>query len=246
MEEMRLQKAIAQAGVASRRKAELLIQEGKVKVNGVVVTTLGTTVTDKDSIEVEGKLLKKEHYVYYLFNKPLGLLSTVKDDRGRKTVMDFFKDVDERIFPVGRLDCYTSGLLVMTNDGELANLMTHPSSHLDKTYLVRISRELTSQEINKLENGIMLEDGLTAPAKVKINEDKSVMITIHEGRNRQVRRMFEALDIKVVSLTRTSISFLRINNVRRGQYIEISKEDIEKIRTECIKKKENNKYIKRK
>ena len=147
---MRLQKAIAQAGTASRRKAENLILEGKVKVNGLTITTLGTTVSEDDDIEVNGEKLKKEHFVQFLFNKPIGVVTTVKDDRNRKTVLDYFKDINERIFPVGRLDINTSGLLIMTNDGELADLMTHPSSHLNKTYRARLDRLLTSEEKEKM------------------------------------------------------------------------------------------------
>ena len=242
MEKMRLQKAIAQAGIASRRKAENLILEGKVKVNGLTITTLGTTVSEDDDIEVNGEKLKKEHFVYFIFNKPIGVITTVKDDRNRKTVLDYFKDINERIFPVGRLDINTSGLLIMTNDGELADLMTHPSSHLNKTYRARLDRPLTSEEKEKMEKGIFLEDGLTAPCKLYLHEDNRVDITIHEGRNRQVRRMFENYGIKILTLTRISIGNIKLGSLKKGEYIELPINIVEQIKKECLFNKKHNTY----
>ncbi|MGM9858193.1 MAG: pseudouridine synthase [Bacilli bacterium] len=241
---MRLQKAIAQAGIASRRKAESLILDGKVKVNGVIVNVLGTIVNDEDEIEVNGQKIKKEHFVYFLFNKPIGVVTTVKDDRERKTVLDYFKDVNERIFPVGRLDINTSGLLLLTNDGELSSLMTHPSSHLNKTYRARLDRMLTFEEKKIMEQGIVLEDGLTAPCKVILHDENKVDITIHEGRNRQVRRMFEYFGIKVLSLTRISIGNIKLGSLKKGEHIDLPLDIVEQIKKECLYNKAHNTYKK--
>lgn len=233
----RLQKVIAYAGVASRRKAEQLILEGKVKVNGKVVNTLGTKVSNSDVIEVNGIKLEKEDKVYYLLYKPRGVLSTVSDDKGRKTVMDFFKNkVHERIFPVGRLDYDTSGLLLLTNDGEFANLMTHPKYKIEKTYIARLKGIPTIENLKKLQKGIMLEDGKTAPAKVSMTTvdrkaNKAICeITIHEGRNRQVRRMFDAIGTPVVKLKRERYAFLDLTGLNPGEYRELSKHEVKRLR----------------
>lgn len=241
-EKERLQKVIAQSGITSRRKAEELILSSRVKVNGVISNVLGVTVSEDDVIEIDGKVINREKKVYYLFNKPIGVLCTLSDDRGRPTVCDYFKDVKERVFPVGRLDFNTAGLLVMTNDGELSNLMMHPSSHLNKTYNAKISRPLTMEEKSKLEKGVMLDDGMTAPAKVYIHESGNVSITIHEGRNRQVRRMFESLGIEVIGLIRTSIGFIKLDNLERGKYKELSYEDVCKLKEMCLNQKSHNNY----
>ncbi len=241
---MRLQKAIAHLGYCSRRKAEELITMGKVKVNGTIVSKLGFVVTNKDIITIDNYEKKENKKVAFLFNKPLGVISSSKDDRNRKTVLDFFKNEPYRLYPAGRLDINTSGLIIITNDGELANLITHPSSHLNKTYLAKIDRSLQEDDIIKLEKGIMLEDGLTSPAKIEVlkkdNLNNYVKITIHEGRNRQVRRMFNALNYNVLSLMRESIGFLKLDNLKIGAYRALNKEEIEKLKAICLAKKEKN------
>ena len=191
----RLQKRIANSGYTSRRKAEVLIEEGKVKVNGETVTELGTKVKSSDTVEVEGIKLEQEDKLYILFYKPAQVITSVSDDKGRKVVTDYFKELDTRIYPVGRLDYDTSGLLLLTNDGDFTNLMTHPRYKIKKKYVVKLKGYLMREEVKALEKGVKLEDGVTQPATVKIkNQDKEksttlVEITITEGRNRQVRRI---------------------------------------------------------
>ncbi|MCO7126750.1 rRNA pseudouridine synthase [Sporolactobacillus shoreicorticis] len=219
----RLQKIIARAGVASRRKAEQLIVEGKVQVNGVTITELGTKVSVNDKVTVNGIPLDKERLVYYLFYKPTGVITTVKDDRNRTTVVDFFKQVPERIFPVGRLDYDTSGALLMTNDGELANKLMHPSFEFDKTYIAHVNPIPTKDQLRQLASGIRLEDGMTAKARVQLlvsdkeNGTASVQLTIHEGRNRQIRRMFSALHLHVRKLKRDRYGFLGLTGLHPGE-----------------------------
>ncbi|OLN23271.1 pseudouridine synthase [Domibacillus antri] len=233
----RLQKVIAQAGIASRRKAEQLIQEGKVTVNGKTITELGTKVGLNDEVEVEGVPLERERKVYYLFYKPRGVISAVTDDKGRKTVTDFFPEVEERIFPVGRLDYDTSGLLLMTNDGEFANLMTHPRYEMDKTYIVKTEGIVQRHLLKRLMSGIKLEDGKTAPAKVKelsIDRKKNrslLEMTIHEGRNRQVRRMFEAIGHPVQKLRRDRFAHLTLHGLNAGEYRELTTHEVKQLRT---------------
>ena len=233
----RLQKVIAYAGVASRRKAEQLITEGKVKVNGKVVRELGTKVASSDTIEVEGVKLEKENKVYFLLYKPRGYISAVTDDKGRKTVVDIFKKrVPERIFPVGRLDYDTTGLLLLTNDGEFSYQLTHPKFKIDKTYVARVKGIPTIEGLKKLQRGIKLEDGKTAPAKVNMTSfdekaGKAICeITIHEGRNRQVRRMFEAIGTPVVKLKREKFAFLTLGNLNPGEYRELTKQEVKWLR----------------
>ncbi|WP_332649316.1 pseudouridine synthase [Lysinibacillus sp. 54212] len=233
----RLQKVIAYAGVASRRKAEQLIQEGKVKVNGKVVRELGTKVSNSDTIEVEGVKLEKEDKVYFLLYKPRGYISAVTDDKGRKTVTDIFKKrVHQRIFPVGRLDYDTTGLLLLTNDGEFSYQLTHPKFKIDKTYVARVKGVPTIEGLKKLQRGIKLEDGKTAPAKVSMTSfdeqaGKAICeITIHEGRNRQVRRMFEAIGTPVVKLKRERFAFLDLTGLNPGEYRELTKHEVKLLR----------------
>ncbi|MEK4629316.1 MAG: pseudouridine synthase [Solibacillus sp.] len=233
----RLQKVIAYAGVASRRKAEQLILEGKVRVNGNIVRELGTKVSNSDEIEVEGVKLEKEDKVYFLLYKPRGYISAVTDDKGRKTVTDIFKKrVHQRIFPVGRLDYDTTGLLLLTNDGEFSNLMTHPKFKIDKTYIARVKGVPTKQGLMKLQGGIRLEDGKTAPAKVSMTSfdekaGKAICeITIHEGKNRQVRRMFEAIGTPVVKLKRERFAFLDLAGLTPGEYRELTKHEVKLLR----------------
>jgi 23S rRNA pseudouridine2605 synthase len=232
----RLQKVIAHAGVASRRKAEELIIEGKVKVNGKVVKELGTKVTDSDKVEVEGIPLEKEKKVYYLFYKPRGVISAVTDDKDRKVVTDFLPEVKERVYPIGRLDYDTSGLLLLTNDGDFANLLMHPRYEINKTYVAKVQGIPSKMSLKQLERGIQLEDGKTAPAKVKLisidkQKQKSIIeLTIHEGRNRQVRRMFEAIGHPVQKLRREKFAFLTLTSLNAGESRELSPHEVKQLR----------------
>lgn len=232
----RLQKVIAHAGIASRRKAEELILQGQVKVNGVVVRELGTKVTPADDVEVNNVKIESEKKVYHLLYKPKSVISAVSDDRGRKTVADLFPNVEERIFPVGRLDYETSGVLLMTNDGDFANKMTHPRYNIDKTYVAKIKGVLRREEVLLLEKGVQLEDGMTAPARVNVisADDKLgksiVAITIHEGRNRQVRRMFEAVGHPVSKLKRENFAFLTTYGLNAGESRELTTHEIKQLR----------------
>lgn len=230
--EERLQKVISKAGIASRRQAEELILAGKVKVNEQVVTELGVKVSSRDKIKVDGKLIRREKPVYFLFYKPKGVITTTKDERGRKTVIDYLPHVKERVYPVGRLDYNTEGLLVLTNDGNLTNKMIHPRYELKKVYRARIEGMATEEALDKLRVGIELEDGVTAPALVQKLEYKPmrdytvVEITIHEGRNRQVRRMCEAIGHPVLQLRRIQVGNLTLEGMRRGQSRELTKEEL--------------------
>ncbi|ARK22849.1 rRNA pseudouridine synthase [Sporosarcina sp. P26b] len=232
----RLQKVLAQAGVASRRKSEKLILDGLVKVNGKVVTELGTKVTRMDTIEVEGVQLTKETPVYYLLYKPRGYISTVDDEKGRKTVMDLVPEVSQRIFPVGRLDYDTSGVLLMTNDGDFSYLMTHPKFEIKKKYVAKVKGIPSRDDLKKLETGIELDDGSTAPARVKMtSSDKKtnsaiVEITIHEGRNRQVRRMFDAINCPVQKLKREEFANLTTRGLNAGEARELTRHELKQLR----------------
>jgi len=232
----RLQKVLAQAGVASRRKSEQLILDGKVKVNGAIVTELGTKVTNSDRVEVEGVELVKENFVYYLLYKPRGFISTVHDEKGRKTVLDLFPEVEERIFPVGRLDYDTSGIIILTNDGDFSYLMTHPKFGIKKKYVAKVKGIPTRESLRKLERGIELEDGKTAPAHVKMQTvDKKagtalIEITIHEGRNRQVRRMFDAIGHPVLKLRRESFAMLTTHGLNAGESRQLTTHEVKQLR----------------
>ncbi len=226
----RLQKAMARLGIASRRHAEELISKGLVKVNGRIVTTQGTKVTPEDFIEIEGTkepLIRQEKYVYYLLNKPEGVITSVTDPKSRKTVIDLVrKDVKERVYPVGRLDYDTSGLLLLTNDGDLTYRLTHPRYGVEKTYRAWIKGGIPAEALKTLRQGVKLEDGVTSPAKINRVEANNrgnnltvVEITIHEGRNRQVRRMFESVGYQVVSLQRIAFGSIRLDeNMKQGEY----------------------------
>lgn len=232
----RLQKAIAQAGIASRRKAEDLIRAGRVKVNGQVVKEMGVQVSPDDRIEVDGKPFHgREEKVYYLLNKPKQTISAVSDDHGRKTVLSCFPDVKERIFPVGRLDYDTTGLLLMTNDGEFANLMMHPRSHIRKTYEVAVKGVLEDYMCAQLERGIPIEDYTTLPAEVEIlsrskAKNKTLLhITIQEGRNREVRRMMEYFHCEVTRLNRIGYAFLDLGHLHQGEYRRLRMYEVHKL-----------------
>ncbi|MCM3003963.1 pseudouridine synthase [Priestia koreensis] len=232
----RLQKAIAHAGVASRRKAEEMIKEGKVTVNGEVVKELGVKVGSQDKVEVNGIPLQREAPVYFLLYKPRGVISSAEDDKGRTTVVDYFENVQERIYPVGRLDYDTSGLLLLTNDGEFANVLTHPKYEVDKVYIAKVKGIPTRQQIKQLERGVMLEDGKTAPAKAKlVSLDKKkqtaiVELIIHEGRNRQVRRMLDSIGHPVLKLRRERYGFLTLHGLNAGESRELTAHEVKQLR----------------
>jgi len=236
----RLQKVIARAGIASRRKSEELIKEGRVKVNGKVVTELGLKVSSSDRVEVNEIQIEKEEPVYFLLYKPRGVISSVNDEKGRKVVTDFFPHLKERIYPVGRLDYDTSGLLVLTNDGEFANLLMHPKNEIAKVYVAKVKGIPSKENLRKLEKGIRLEDGKTAPARVKLlsadNKKQSaiVEITIHEGRNRQVRRMFEAIGHDVLKLKRERYAFLTLNGLKTGDARELTPHEVKSLRGQAM------------
>ncbi|ALC84147.1 MULTISPECIES: 23S rRNA pseudouridine(2605) synthase RluB [Bacillus] len=232
----RLQKVIAHAGIASRRKAEELIKEGKVTVNGKTINELGVKVTGTDRIEVNGVKIEREEPVYFLLYKPRGVISASEDDKGRKVVTDFFEEVQQRIYPIGRLDYDTSGLLLLTNDGEFANLLMHPRYEVDKVYVAKVKGIPPKETLKKLERGIQLEDGKTAPAKVKMlsldkrKQTSIIQLTIHEGRNRQVRRMLEAIGHEVLKLKREEYGFLNLHGLRTGDARELTPHEVKRLR----------------
>lgn len=220
MEEVRIQKYLANCGVCSRRSAEKLILDGKVSVNGKIVTELGTKVNaDVDKIICEGKEVKKQDsHVYILLNKPIGYVTTVKDQFNRDSVMDLVK-IKKRLVPVGRLDMYTSGALILTNDGEFVYKVTHPKHEIEKTYTVTIKGIIKKEEVKNLEIGVDIGEYITKPAKVKIlktDEEKNISrleITIHEGKNRQVRKMCEAIGHSVLALHRSKIAGIGVKDI---------------------------------
>ncbi len=228
---LRIAKYISQAGYASRRAAEELIKEGKVRVNGNIISDLGHDVDEiGDTVYVgRQKLSLVSKKIYLMFNKPCGCVSTCKDDKGRKTVLDYI-NVQERIYPIGRLDFNSEGLLLLTNDGELANKLTHPSHEIEKRYFVIINGEIDSDELNELTHGVLLDGRRTAPARLKVaNTTKGkteLTVSIHEGRNRQVRRMFEAVGKEVVFLKRISIGKLNLGELKKGKFRELTAEEI--------------------
>lgn len=228
----RLQKVIAQAGIASRRKAEELIKDGKVKVNGEVIKELGTKVSESDKVEVNNKPIEKETKEYYLLNKPRGVITTTNDEHGRKTVTDLI-ETSARIYPVGRLDYDTIGAILLTNDGEFANILMHPSNKIDKVYLAKLEGIIKGEQINALKNGVMLDDVLVKASRVKlkkVNQENStsmVEITIHEGKNHQVKRMFESVGFHVEKLTRERIGIFDIKNLKSGQYRKLTPKEVQ-------------------
>ncbi len=231
--EERLQKILAAAGVASRREAEKIILAGRVKVNGKTVTELGSKFNaDSCRITVDGKAIIAEKKVYYLFYKPRGVVTTMSDPQNRRTVADFMKDLPERVFPVGRLDFNTEGLLLMTNDGELAQKLMHPSHEINKTYLVRVPGIVPQEKLDLLRMGVKLEDGMTAPAVVNLraydHERNSTQfdITIHEGRNRQVRRMCDFIGFPVRDLKRIKMGPLNLSGLSKGKYRQLSETEL--------------------
>lgn len=232
----RLQKVIAHAGVASRRDAEKMIVDGRVAVNGEIVTELGTKVSTNDHVEVDKVPIYKEEPVYYLFYKPTGVITAVSDDRGRKVVTDYFPEVEQRIYPIGRLDYNTSGLLLLTNDGEFANSLMHPRYELNKTYIAKVNGIPSKSDMNKLANGIVIDGKKTARANARIKEidkDKQkaiVELTIHEGRNRQVRKMLEAIKCPVDKLKRERYGFLDLDNLQPGESRPLLKKEVHRLK----------------
>lgn len=239
--EERLQKFLARSGIASRRKSEELIANGKIKVNGQVVTELGVKINPEiDAVEYNGKQIKEENKkVYILLNKPIGYVTTVKDQFKRDTVMELVKGVKERIVPVGRLDMYTSGALLLSNDGDFINKVTHPKHEIEKTYNATIVGKVTKEDVEKLTKGVEIKDEsetyITKPAKVKIlkiDEEKNlsrIQITIHEGKNREVRRMCEAIGKKVIALHRTQIGNIDVKDLQLGKWRYLTEKEIQNL-----------------
>ena len=228
---MRLQKYLADCGVASRRASEQLILEGRVSVNGETVTQLGTQVEEGDKVVFDGRLLKPTHKkIYIMLYKPDKVVSTVSDPEGRKTVMDLV-DIKERLYPVGRLDYHTEGLLLLINDGDAAYHLTHPKFEIEKEYLCVIAGQISREEVLKLQSGVIIDGEKTAPAKVKVVEitdhTTSLSVIIHEGKNRQVRKMMEAVNKEVLHLTRMRHGELLLTGLKPGQWRPLTKEEIE-------------------
>lgn len=228
----RIQKVISNLGYASRREAEKLILDGKVKVNGEIVRELGTKVTKKDVITVCGDVLdKNKNYEYYILNKPRGVISSVSDPCGRRTVV-YLIETDARIYPIGRLDYDTTGVLLLTNDGELANKLMHPSSNIEKTYVVKVDGLVTGKDIKTLRNGVIINGNKTYPAKVKLKSynkktDKSIVVlTIHEGKNHQVKNMFKVLGYDVLKLKREKYADLGLVGLRVGEYRKLTNKEV--------------------
>ena len=231
---MRLQKYLALCGVASRRTAEKMIADGRVTVDGSVITEMGVQVEIGQNICVDGKLVTPEpEKKYIMYHKPAGEVTTASDPEGRATVLDKFRDYPVRLYPVGRLDYDSEGLLLLTNDGELTERMLHPSMEVEKTYLARVSNELTQAEARRLEAGVMVDGRKTARARVKILGYKGlytdILVTIHEGRNRQVRKMVEQVGHQVVMLRRIRFGPLKLNDLPRGMWRELTEEELREL-----------------
>lgn len=236
-QEIRLQKFLAESGLASRRKCEELIENGKVKVNGEIVTKLGTKINpDTDVVEYNNKKIKpsKDEHTYILLNKPIDYVTTVKDQFNRKTVLDLVK-TNKRLVPVGRLDMYTSGAIILTDDGDFVYKVTHPKHEIKKTYNVTVAGKVNKEEIEKVKNGVDIGDFITSKADVKIlkiDEEKNIsrlQITIHEGKNRQIRRMCEAIGKKVLSLHRSKIGDIAVKDLKIGTWRYLTKKEIENL-----------------
>ena len=230
----RLQKVIAEAGVASRRKAEKMIAEGKVKVNGKVIKEMGFKVSAKDVIEIDNNIISKEEKEYYLLNKPRGVVSTTSDDKNRKSVIDYI-NTDKRIYPVGRLDYDTTGVLLLTNDGEFSNILMQPKNKIDKVYLAKVKGIINTEAIMKLKKGIKLDGELVKAyhiKKKKVNVEQNtslVELTIHEGKNHQVKRMLEAVNYPVIKLTRERVDIFDVKNLKSGEYRRLTPKEVQVI-----------------
>jgi pseudouridine synthase len=235
---LRLAKYLAEAGIASRRKAEEFIVQGRVKVNGLLVQEKGYIINpDLDRVEFDGRIITREEKVYILLNKPAGYISSVFDPQGRPTVMDLLKDITLRVYPVGRLDFDTEGLLLLSNDGEFTNLMIHPRYEMTKTYQALVEGKPDKKSLQMLREGTQLEDGMTAPAQVNILEaykDKTLLeIEIHEGRKRQVKRMCQAIGHPVISLKRNAFGFLKLQGVALGKYRFLTPVEVNKLKQQA-------------
>lgn len=234
---IRLQKAIADSGLASRRKAEAMIAEGRVTVNGRVIRELGTKVDlERDHVKVDGRHLKPvPPSVFLMLNKPKGCVSSLSDPAGRPTITDLLAGVRLRVFPVGRLDYDSEGLMLLTNQGELAQTLLHPRYHVPKTYLIKVKGVLTDEEIASLERGVQLDDGMTAPASVrkvrKVEENSWLEVTIHEGRKHQVKRMLEAVGHPVIKLTRVKFGPLSLGDLPPGRYRYLTDREANAVRS---------------
>ena len=231
---MRLQKYMADCGAASRRRAEEMIREGRVRVNGVLVTEMGVQVEDGDEVRLDGQLLRPEaEKKYVMYHKPAGEVTTVSDEKGRPCVLDHFRDQPVRLYPVGRLDYDSEGLLLLTNDGALTERLLHPSHQVDKTYLARVTGAVTPETLALLRQGVLLDDHKTAPAKARVVKAEAfatvVLVTIHEGRNRQVRRMFEAAGHKVLQLRRVRFGPLELGDLPRGHWRELTPAEVRRL-----------------
>lgn len=231
----RLQKIMAHAGVASRRKSEELILAGRVKVNGKTVTELGSLVSKQDSVEVDDVLIEREQPVYYVLNKPRNVLSTAFDDKGRTTVVDLIEKSEQRIYPVGRLDYDTTGIIILTNDGEFANMLMHPKHEIEKTYVAKLKGVFTKEDLKKIQKGVVIKGKRTAPAKARIlSVDKKknasmVELTIHEGRNHQVKNMFLNIGFLVDKLKREKYGNLDLAGLQTGEWRELKNHEIQKL-----------------
>ncbi len=234
---IRLQKYLALSGVASRRNAEKLIADGHVTVNGMTITEMGVQVDEcTDQVAVDGTICHIEEEKHYLaYNKPIGEVTTVSDPEGRATVMDKFRDYPVRLYPVGRLDFDSEGLILLTNDGDLMNNLLHPSREVEKEYLVKVSNRVTNEEIHRLRAGVQLDDGrMTSPADVHLVRYEAfasvLLVSIHEGRNRQVRRMFTAIGHDVVSLKRVGFATIKLHDLPRGQWRRLTDVEVKKLK----------------
>ena len=233
---MRLQKYLASCGVASRRNAEQMILDGRVSVNGEIVRVLGTQLDElSDTVQVDGCIVRPETEKHYLaYNKPVGEVTTVSDPEGRATVMDRFRDYPVRLFPVGRLDYDSEGLLLLTNDGDLMNKVLHPSFEIQKSYLTKVANNVSDQEIRMLRKGVIIDGKLTSPAEVRLIRHDTfstdLLITIHEGRNRQVRKMIEAVGHQVVRLKRVRFGPVQLGDLPSGMWRKLTDEEIQKLR----------------
>lgn len=228
---MRINKYIASSGVTSRRKAEELVLAGKVKINGKVVSNLATDVKETDQVTIEGKPIHTaENFVYYKLHKPKGYVSTVNDDKGRKTVMELMRGVHTRVFPVGRLDYDTEGLLLLTNDGDLSNILTRPKSEVEKVYYATIEGAISKDEVKTLSSGVEIDGYKTKPCSVVVmseNQNQTKLaITITEGKNRQIRKMLEAVNKTVTFLKRVQIGEIRLGGLSRGEYAQLNAKEV--------------------
>lgn len=243
---IRLQKYLSEAGIASRRKAEEMIRSGLVKVNGHVAQIGDSVDPKKDNVAVRGKVVKKQNSLrYILLNKPRGYVTTTDDELGRKCVLELVKDVKERIYPVGRLDRVSEGALILTNDGAFANAMMHPSKHVPKTYRVTVRPEATSEQVDLLETGVEIDGRMTAPAEVRYlqkEEGRAVLeIVLYEGRNRQIRKMCEAVNLEVARLKRTAVGSVKLGMLQTGQWRDLTAEEVEKLMVQAGAKKKGGK-----